>query len=618
MQVLMKLSGKLCRLAILVALFVSAIPLAAAPGVRLSVEPARGKRGIVVGDAFYITITVTDLKGDVATPSSVPGANVVYFALTGQSSSMTTINGRTTQSSARTYTATCRAKAQGDYHFGPITVAGIKSNTVSYKIGARGSNEPQTIGPNNQNAAPSRSGDGPKFIGKGDGNLFLRASVSKTTAYEQEALVYTVKLYSSYAQIKFVGATAAPKFEGFVIEESKEVSQQLTYETYQGKVYATAVIARYIIFPQMTGSLKVLGNTYTVSVDEREYYHDPFWGQMSVSRPMQLNVSPNDLSIEVKPLPQPQPANFSGGVGHFSIYSSFPKTSLLTNQAAQAIYTVTGTGNVKYVKLPDLNALYPSQLEVYTPTADVKSQVGGSNVTGTIDFDYSFMPLETGTFTIPSVALVYFNPDTGKYETSMAKGTEVKVGAGQASAKSQTKEKTVFHSELMPHDGKLLKIHRPVIRSFLYWLWFIVPVVALVAVVVIWRKQAAMNADVIGTRSRRASKMAHRRLKRAAACLKKDDSAHFYDEMLAALWGYLGDKLKIPGSELNRDNVRGRLAEGGIDEAAREEVVRLVDVCEFAKYAPAASIGDMQGVYDGAARLIDRLEDDFKQKKDEK
>ncbi len=365
----------------------------------------------------------------------------------------------------------------------------------------------------------------------------------------------------------------------------------------------------------MTGSLKVLGNTYTVSVDEREYYHDPFWGQMSVSKPMQLNVTPNDLSIEVKPLPKPQPANFSGGVGHFNIYSAFPKTSLLTNQAAQAVYTVTGTGNVKYVKLPDLNVLYPSQLEVYTPTTDVKAQVGSTNVTGTIDFDYSFMPLETGTFTIPSVSLVYFNPDTGQYETSVAKGTEVTVGAGKASAKSQTKEKTVFHSELMPAGEKLLNVHRPMIRSFAYWLWFIIPVVVLVAAVMVWRKQAAMSADVIGTRSRRANKVARKRLKRAAACLRKGDSSHFYDEMLAALWGYLGDKLKIPGSELNRDNVRGRLAEGGVDEEAIQEVVRLVDVCEFAKYAPAASKGDMQGVYDSAASLIDRLEDEFKQEK---
>ena len=131
--------------------------------------------------------------------------------------------------------------------------------------------------------------------------------MSRATAYEQEALVYTVKLYTTYDAIKFIGATAAPKFEGFVVEESKDISTSLSYETYQGKTYATAVIARYIIFPQMEGQLKVLGNTYTVSVDEREYYHDPFWGSMSVAKPLQLNVKPNDLTVNVKSLPKPVP-----------------------------------------------------------------------------------------------------------------------------------------------------------------------------------------------------------------------------------------------------------------------------------------------------------------------
>ena len=210
--------------------------------------------------------------------------------------------------------------------------------------------------------------DKPKFIGKGDGNLFLKASVSKSSAYEQEALVYTVKLYTTYDAIKFIGASAAPKFDGFVVEESKAISSQLNYETYNGKTYATAVIARYIIFPQMTGSLKVTGNTYTVAVDQREYYHDPFFGSMSYSTPLQLNVTPNDLSVDVRPLPVPKPADFSGGVGKFSISSSLKSSEFKTNQAAAIVYTVTGSGNLKYVQLPDLQSIYPSEIEIYIPS----------------------------------------------------------------------------------------------------------------------------------------------------------------------------------------------------------------------------------------------------------
>ena len=269
-----------------------------AASVRLTVQSGRGRREIGVGDLFYISYEVTNLDATPEKPATVPGAKVMYFERTGQSSRFSSVNGKTTQSFSYTYTLTLRAQKEGQYSFGPVTVGGVKSNAVNYAIGASAASSSQGAQQNSGNARAAQgrhnSADGPKFIGKGDGNLFLKADVSRATAYEQEALVYTVKLYTTYDAIKFIGATAAPKFEGFVVEESKDISTSLSYETYQGKTYATAVIARYIIFPQMEGQLKVLGNTYTVSVDEREYYHDPFWGSMSVAKPLQLNVKPND------------------------------------------------------------------------------------------------------------------------------------------------------------------------------------------------------------------------------------------------------------------------------------------------------------------------------------
>ena len=139
------------------------------------------------------------------------------------------------------------------------------------------------------------------------------------------------------------------------------------------KTYATAVIARYIIFPQMEGQLKVLGNTYTVSVDERVLSR-PVLGSMSVAKPLQLNVKPNDLTVNVKSLPKPVPANFSGGVGQFKITSTLPAQNLMSNQAASIVYAVTGTGNLKYVKLPDLNALYPAELGGLQPESGGECQ----------------------------------------------------------------------------------------------------------------------------------------------------------------------------------------------------------------------------------------------------
>lgn len=584
-----------------------------ASSIRLSVQNGRGRREIGVGDIFYISYEVINSDAVPEKPASVPGAKVMYFDRTGQSSSFSSSNGRMTQSYSYTYTLTLRATKEGNYTFGPVSAGGLQSNTVSYAIGqAAQPSNPVPGGGNDPSASPRQNNEsGPKFIGKGDGNLFLKAEVSKTSAYEQEAIVYTVKLYTTYDGIRFIGATAAPKFEGFVVEESKDVSNSLDYETYNGKTYATAVIARYIIFPQMAGKLKVLGNTYTVSVDEREYYHDPFWGNMSVSKPLQLNVTPNDLVIDVKGLPAPVPAGFSGGVGEFTISSDLPSQTFMSNQAASIVYTVTGTGNLKYVKLPDLNALYPPQLEVYSPTPDVTANVGKTNVSGTARFDYSFMPLEDGTFSIPSVELIYFNPKTGKYQTSVAKGYAVNVGKGKGSEKSQKKGQMSFNDTLLPVKS-LSFTHTPYVYKFAYWLWYILPILIFAGVVLYYRAYLKANSDMMAVKSRKASKMAKKRLRKAAVCLSKGDSDHFYDEMLAALWGYLGDKLKLNMSELNRQNVSEMLESKGIDDDSVKGLIDLLDECEYAKYAPSSAKDNMPQVYDRGVEVINKLENSFK------
>ena len=588
----------------------------AAEKFQVSVATQTGGDDIEVGEQFYVYLKLDNIDAELSAPE-VPGALVKYFSLSSQSSSFVAVQGKMTRSSSLIYVATCSASKEGTFSFGPLTVGGVKSNKVSYKIVKAGSGS-LSKQKQRQQQQTSRQGaysqdqddrnEGPKFIGKGNEKLFLKASVSKSTAYEQEALVYTVKLYSSYAPIKFIGATEAPKFDGFVVEESDETSKSLHYETYNGQEYATAIIARYIIFPQMTGKLTIKGNTYTVSTDEQEYYDDPYFRMLTVRRPIQLNVTPNDLVINVKSLPTPQPSDFSGGVGQFSISSSLSSASLKTNQPASIVYEVKGSGNLKYVKLPDLNNIFPKQLEVFSPTADVNAAAKGMSVSGSVKFDYSFTPLEMGQYQIPELALVYFDPSTGKYERSVAKGYTIEVDKGALSEKSQTKNRLKFDDALMP-VGKLKQTHSVHIYSFGYWLWFILPALALAVIIYVYRRHLKSAADIVGTRMRKAGKVASRRLKKAAACMKSGDRERFYDEMLIALWGYVSAKLNIPTSELNRQNVAQRLLEAGAAEQTVQDLVSVLDDCEFAKYAPGSGQDELMIVYDRGTQVINALED---------
>lgn len=582
--------------------------------VRLSVEPARGKRNIENGAVFYLNIEVKDIDGRPEIPQTIPGGKVMYFDHTGQSSSMTSINGRVSQTMSNTWVATVRANKEGEFTFGPISVAGVRSNQVHYVIG-RETQAAQTS--SSQQSASGRDGasDKPKFIGKGDGNLFMRASISEGKIYEQQALVYTVKLYTTYDAIKFIGATSAPKFDGFVIEESKDVSKSLSFETYNGKSYATAVIAKYIIFPQMTGNLKIAGNTYTVSVDQREYYQDPFWGSMSVSSPLQLNVTPNDLSVNVMPLPAPKPADFSGGVGNFAITANLKQKEFKTNQAASIVYTVTGSGNLKYVQLPDLESKFPSELEVYTPSTNVKTEVGSSSVSGTATFTYSFIPLEEGRFTIPAVKLVYFNPQKGEYQTSETQEFTINVGKGAASSKSQTSERLRFMPDLKKIDSNSLSLtHTPWIYQFGYWVWFIAPFAIFMVLVLMYRRYVKEHSDLAAFNMKRANKLANKRLKRALGYLRQGNKDLFYDELLTALWGYLSYKLNMPTSELSRDNIRQVLLDKNIPQNDIERMIDIIDKAEYAKYSPDPDGAEMHKSYSESFEIINAMERSFKSK----
>lgn len=578
-----------------------------AASVRISTDATK----VGVGETFHVTIEATNATGSLNIDQIPPGCKKVYHTTSASQSSVNN-NGHTTRTSTTTLIMTVKGETPGKYTFGPVSVDGVKSNTISYQIvdGPTGRNTPDSSDPTGAGPGPRHDpNSGPMFIGKGNEEMFLRASVNKTTAYEQEAIVYTVKLYTSYNTIKFLGATAAPKFDGFVVEETKDVSPTISTENYNGRTYKTAVIAKYIIFPQKPGNLKVLGNTYTVSTDSEQYYHDPYFSTMTVRTPIQLNITPNDININVKALPTPIPSDFIGGVGHFSISSTMSSKSLNTNTAGSIVYTVTGSGNINYVKLPDLAPSFPSSIEIYSPEVTVDSKVEGGTVSGTVKFDYSIMPKEAGTYTIPALTFSYFDPESGEYKKISTQSYPITVGVGKSSEKSQ--QALHFDSKLMP-EGKISKSPgEPYVNSLLYWLWYVVPVIIFALSLTLYRKYLKDHEDLTLLRSKKANKMALKRLSKAYKSLQAKKEEEFYDNMLAALWGYIGDKLKMPTSELTRSNVSEEFEKHKVQEATFMPIINLIDECEYAKYTPVARDANMRQLYTQALESLSKVESEY-------
>ena len=78
--------------------------------------------------------------------------------------------------------------------------------------------------------------------------------------------------------------------------------------------------------------------------------------------------------------------------------------------------------------------------------------------------------------------------------------------------------------------------------------------------------------------------------------------------MLKAIWGYFSDKLSMPVSSLSRANIAEQLAARGVDSSTIDEVVALIDECEMAKYAPAASGEKLETVFNQGSEIIDKIE----------
>lgn len=591
----------------------------AASSVRISID-APNPNKIEVGESFHITVEAVNCSGKLDVTQMPPGVKVVYHT-SSQTTSQSIVNGKSEVRNVTSLIMTCKGNSEGKYSFGPVSVDGVKSNTVSYQIVAATAGGGNSKGSGTSSGAQNSGGtgsyydpnSGPVFIGKGNEEMFLRANVNKTTAYEQEAIEYVVKLFTTYGDIKFLGAAAAPKFDGFVIEESNDVSTSFKFEDYNGKTYKTAVIARYIIFPQKSGKLKVIGNTYTVSTDAQQYYHDPYFQTLTVKYPVQLNVTPNEVEINVKELPTPVPDNFIGGVGKFSISSSMPTLTLSSNSPATLIYKVEGTGNVKYVKLPDLSKYFPSSIEVYTPEITSEIKVGTSNVSGTTTFDYSIVPRETGEFVIPALTLSYFDPEAGVYKTLSSHEYKINVSMGQQSSKSQ--QAMTFDPSIIPNGNLTRDAGSPLVDKWWYWLWYVVPFVLFLISLGAYRKYVREHEDMVSLKSKKANKMALRRLAKAYKYLKNDQEEQFYDEMLYALWGYIGDKLKMPTSELNRSNVGEEFKSHNVKESTFMPIINLIDECEYAKYTPVSRKANMKQLYTDALQSLARVENEYDEQK---
>ena len=566
---------------------------------------------VVEGTKFNVTFVLNNGEGSGFIPPEVSGAKLIYGPSVSHSSVSSWVNGKSSHSTSEEYTMMYKATQSGKCHIGAasIVVDGKRYSTraVTINVLPAGSKQPSqqqqhTPGAPTPYSDPMTQSADKDVSGK---DIFVRIEMSKPRVYEQQAVVCTIKLYTKYQISQFM-PTLQPSFDGFLIEEIPVQPSLNKVETLNGERYMTAVLKKCILYPQQSGNLTISSGNYDVSVVQFDTFRSIFG---TISNPVEKNlkVTSNKATVHILPLPEPKPASFTGAVGKFNVTTELkPATGLKTYSAAIYRYIISGTGNIKYIKAPEIN--FPEQFDVYDPKTDVQVNDGAGDMSGRVVMDYTFIPQYAGEFDIPASEFSYFDPDAGKYVTVNLQARHLTVAKGEGQPSNHYRMKNMDIRPIKSGDLGLKKSHGYIVDNWSYWLWFLLPLLALTALLLYYRKQLKERADVRRMRSKRASKVAQHRLKAARGFASRGDSGGFYAEMLTAMWGYMSDKLSIPVSELSKDNINAELEKYGIDEQLRKESMDLIDKCEFAQYAPELASDDMNAVLDEAAGVIDRLE----------
>ena len=558
-------------------------------------------------DRFQIYFTFEG--GDVNGISNFhPPALTGFKILSGpnQSSSMQIINGKVSGSITFSYIAQPSSIGEFTIQSASIDYGGKTYHTQPFKIKVEKGTP--------QQQKESTGGYTQEELAK---NVFIVAEANKTRALIGEQITVTYKLYTKL-NISSPQVTKLPSYEGFWAEEVGPL-QNINFEIgmYKGERYRVAKIKQVALFPSKTGTLSVTPFELNVPVIVKkkktgndvfdEFFNDSFFGRTET---VEAKTRSNTIKVEVDPLPQNAPASFTGSVGDLSFKAEVDKKDVVTNESLTLRLTVSGSGNIKLVKVPDPQL--PAGFEKYEPK-NVENINRGSVISGQKIIDYLIVPRNAGEKEIPPMEFTFFNPSSRKYITLKSQPFKINVRQGVAGSETATQGFSQGDVKLLSEDIRFIKTSnfnlepKQEISLIKPWFWFslIIPFFSLVGAVVFKRRQDKLSGNVQLMRYQKAEKAARKRLKLSKEALDKNDVTNFYAELSLALFGYLEDKLGIQKAEFTLEGAVEKLIRKNVPEDLIEQLKNIAGKCEYARFAPQGEISaEAPGLYNEAVKAI--------------
>lgn len=575
---------------------------------------------VSAGENFRIAYTINTQDVEDFRAGNIPsGLELIAGPYTSQQSSYQMINGHTSSSSSITFTFTVYAGKNGSFVVPPAhaRVRGkwVASRPVRITVSGRARNSGgapqmhQDAGGQQEEIAAAGSAITSK-------DLFIKVTANKYRVHEQEPVLLTYKVYTLVDLTQLEGKM--PDLTGFHSQEIPLPQQKSFHvERVNGRPYRCVTWSQYLMYPQMTGALKIPSITFKGIVVQQNRNVDPFEaffnggsGYVEVKR----NIVAPGVDIQVDPLPA-KPVGFSGGVGKFSISAKLDKKEVKAGDPITLRVVISGTGNLKLIKQPVVE--FPNGFDKYDPKVTDKTKLTNAGVGGSMVYDYLAVPRNQGKYTIPSVSFIYYDVDANAYKTLHTQPFTVNVAPGDGKSSSEDFNNPVDNDihALKNGPSDTTSVGDFFLGSAAYWVSLLLPLIAFVVLLILFRRRAIENADIVKMRGKRANKIARKRLKRASRLMFEHNSAEFYDEVLRALWGYVSYKLNMPVESLSKENIKEKLASRGVNDEIIGKFISALEECEFERYAPGDEAGNMEKTFQSAMTAIIEIEDVMKKRK---
>ncbi|MEI6884734.1 MAG: BatD family protein [Bacteroidota bacterium] len=584
------------------------------------------KSTVSLGESFTLTYTLNSQGADFRGPR-ITGFDIISGPFTSTSSSIQSVNGRTTMSVRYSFQYILQANREGSFDIPPATITvdrrTITSNSLTIKVvkngsGQQGTSQGQQYGNTQQQSSPQA----------GPNDVMLKAYVSNSSPQQGEAITVTYKIYTK-VPVSQIAFTKEPSFPGFwsqSLTKEKEKLQQYT-QVIDGQQYIVADLRKYTLFPLKSGKLTIepleLDCQAQIKRQTKSRTGDPFFDDFfndsffnTSYTPVEKSLRASALVINVKALPSNGvPDDFAGAVGSFTFRTELDKTKIKANEAINLKCVVSGEGNLQLID--KLNVIFPPDFETYDPkvTNDIRSSDKG--VSGSQVFEYLIIPRKPGKFTIKPISFSYYDLRKGKYATltSPEYTIDVEKGTGEAAnvtySGSNHEEIKYIGSDIRHIKNQAMKLSpsgETFFDSLAFYIWLVFPVIGFFIFILLFRKFSERRSDVVLMKNIRATKVARKRLKKAELYLKEQKQQDFYIEISQALWGYLGDKFSLPLAELSIETVRQTLISKTVNEEIIQNFIDTLNNTEYARFAPGEKSVNMERIYNEALAVISRIE----------